>query len=103
MKHFSADKNLNEAVVTFFSPEITRRDNVQMGSAVMEPHTESGWGVHDGDEYSYFIKGNITVEYRDCKVEVKAGDAIFTPAGAEHRSINDADEPCEVIWIEVAK
>lgn len=100
MKIFNGkDKNSAE----FFMPKITGRPNVQMGKAVMAAHTEGDFDAHCGDEYSYVLSGELICYTEDGdEYNVKAGDAIFTPAGQRHRSKCVSDEDCAVIWIEVA-
>lgn len=89
-------------VVEFFTPKTSGRNNVEIGSATMAANSESEWAAHKGDEYSYIVSGAITCCTETDTFELKAGDAIFTPAGESHMSINKSDEDCFVIWIEVA-
>ncbi len=107
MKVFKNDRSVDAAVVEFFTPQTSGLKKVEMGSAVMKAHTESGWGIHAGDEYSYIVSGEITCYAKTGEQQevymVKAGDAICTPAGQEHKSVNASDDDCVVIWIEVAK
>lgn len=86
-----------------FMPNITGRNNVQMGTAVMKAHTESEWDYHPGDEYSFVIQGELVCYTKEGEeYMLKAGDGIFTPAGQEHRSVCVSDEDCACLWIEVA-
>lgn len=104
MKVFNIENGINEnGLVEFFLPGTTGRNNVQMGSAAMAPHTESSWSAHEGDEYSYLVKGELICYTEETSYHVKASGAIFTPAGQKHKSMNVSDEECLVIWIEVAR
>lgn len=46
------------------------------------------WHNHKGeDELFYLIKGELTMEFRDKKVEVKEGELIVVPKGVDHRPV----------------
>jgi quercetin dioxygenase-like cupin family protein len=59
--------------------------------------------VHRADEYAYVISGVIKAKIGGAVFEAKAGSATFIPAGEEHVSFNDSDEPCRVVWMLVDK
>ena len=107
MKIFKNNRKEADAVVAFFTPKTSGLENVEMGSAKMEANSESNWAAHQGDEYSYVVTGALTCYAREDGQEksyqVKAGDAICTPAGQEHKSVNTSSEDCFVIWFEVTK
>lgn len=103
MKIFKFDANKHTgSIVEFFMPESTCRDNVQIGSAVMKGHTSSDWSIHKGDEYSYVVSGELICYADESYYKVKAGDAMFIPAGQKHKSECISDEDCLCVWIEVA-
>ena len=53
------------------------------------------WHAHDGqDELFHVIKGNMTMEFRDGKVEVGPGEIIVVPKGVEHSPVAE-----EEVWI----
>lgn len=76
--------------------------SVQMGKAIIEKGakipTES-FGVHSSDEYSYIVKGCLSVSTRNEDTVIKAGDYSYIPAGEEHNCMNIGEEDCELIWI----
>lgn len=103
MKIFKSDGKEPKGVIEFFTPATTGRPNVEIGSSTMEPHTESEFSAHKGDEYSYVVTGELICYTEEGEeYQLKAGDAIFTPAGQRHRSKCISDERCTCIWIEVA-
>lgn len=53
------------------------------------------WHDHkDEDELFYILKGKMTMEFRDRKVEVNEGELIVVPKGVEHRPVTK-----EEVWI----
>ena len=53
------------------------------------------WHAHDEqDELFHVVKGRMTMEFRDRKVEVGPGEIIVVPKGVEHRPVTN-----EEVWI----
>ena len=53
------------------------------------------WHAHaEQDELFHVIRGRMTMEFRDRKVEVGPGEIIVVPKGVEHRPVTD-----EEVWI----
>ena len=53
------------------------------------------WHAHDEqDELFHVIRGCMTMEFRDRKVEVGPGEIIVVPKGVEHRPVTE-----EEVWI----
>lgn len=107
MKRFKNNSSKGDSIVEFFTPATSGLEKVEIGSVVMNAHTESSWAKHDGDEYSYLVSGEMTCYAKNEDMleeyKVQAGDAICTPAGQEHKSVNTSDQDCFIIWVEVAK
>ena len=73
-----------------------------MGYAVFAPGARvpaQGLASHAEDEYAYFISGGLKCFSGGEYYEVKAGDATFIPAGEEHYSVNESDEPCTLVYM----
>ncbi|MGU7782651.1 cupin domain-containing protein [Burkholderia sp. PU8-34] len=59
-------------------------------------HPESGWSIHDVDEYSFVISGCCVVTTPHGSQEFHAGAFTMIPAGEPHRVEALADT--EVLW-----
>ena len=73
-----------------------------MGCAVFAPGArvpDQGLTSHDEDEYAYFISGSLKCFSGGEYYEVRVGDATFIPAGEEHYSVNESDEPCTLVYV----
>lgn len=57
------------------------------------------WHKHDAeDELFLVVKGHLTIELEDQKLELDAGEMVVIPAGVMHNPI--ADEECHVLVFE---
>ncbi len=64
-------------------------------------HGEFVWHVHEReDELFLCIKGTMTVEFRDSRVDLHPGECVIVPHGVEHRTL--AAEETEVLIFEPA-
>ncbi len=60
------------------------------------------WHFHaDADEMFLVWRGTMTVEFRDHKIELNAGEFCVVPRGVEHRTLADAE--AEVMVFEPAE
>lgn len=57
------------------------------------------WHKHENtDEAFILLKGELTIEFRDGRATLKAGELVVVPKGVEHRTI--APEECRIMIIE---
>jgi mannose-6-phosphate isomerase-like protein (cupin superfamily) len=57
------------------------------------------WHKHDDtDDFFLVLKGNLTIELRDRKVRLGAGELFVVPKGVEHRPV--ARDEAHVLLIE---
>ena len=69
-----------------------------LSSNTLNPSQGSELHVHDEmEEFYYVLSGKAQIKCGDEKVEVKAGDAIFLPAGVPHGIQNIGSEPFRYI------
>lgn len=59
------------------------------------------WHKHDDEDEMFLVhRGRFTMEFRDRRVDVNAGEFLIVPRGVEHRPV--AAEEVEVILFEPA-
>ena len=59
------------------------------------------WHQHaDTDEVFIALDGEMSIEFRDGKVNLRAGEMFVVPAGVEHKPI--AEKECKILLIEPA-
>lgn len=51
----------------------------------------------DSDEVFYIVNGEMKIEYRNKKVNLKTGDMCVVPKGVEHRPICTSEVTCLLI------
>jgi mannose-6-phosphate isomerase-like protein (cupin superfamily) len=57
------------------------------------------WHAHaDTDEVFFVVDGEMTLEFRDGKVDLKAGDMYVVPRGVEHKPV--AARECAIMLVE---
>jgi mannose-6-phosphate isomerase-like protein (cupin superfamily) len=66
---------------------------------VVKVKGEFTWHKHDDtDDFFLVLKGNLTIELRDRKVRLGAGELFVVPKGVEHRPV--ARDEAHVLLIE---
>lgn len=59
------------------------------------------WHAHDDtDEVFIVLDGEMSIEFREGKVDLKAGEMVVVPKDAEHKPI--AEKECKVMLVEPA-
>lgn len=62
-------------------------------------HGEFVWHKHDDtDEVFIIVDGQMTLEFRDGKVDLKAGEMYVVPRGVEHKPV--AARECAIMLVE---
>ena len=54
---------------------------------------------HEGEEFGYVIKGEITLVLGKRKAKVKQGESFYITAKKPHRIINNGAKDAEIIWV----
>jgi quercetin dioxygenase-like cupin family protein len=86
---------------TLFEETGQGSDSTKMGYVVFTPGTrvpKEGHSSHLEDEFAYIISGGLKCCSGGINYEVISGDSTFIPAGEEHYSYNDSDEPCTLVY-----
>ena len=66
---------------------------------VVKAKGEFVWHKHDDtDDFFLLLKGHLTIELRDRKVELEPGEMFVVPKGVEHRPV--ASEEAHILLIE---
>ncbi len=95
--------NLSDAFATFhahWSPRVAGELNGQQ-IRLAKFQGEFIWHKHDDEDEMFLVhRGRFTMEFRDRRVEVNAGEFLIVPRGVEHRPV--AAEEVEVILFEPA-
>jgi len=59
----------------------------------------SGSGVHEEDEYSFFLEGEVYTESGNFQGICRAGEATLIPRGEHHWCENRTDRPCRLLCV----
>lgn len=54
---------------------------------------------HEGEEFGFVLKGEITLVLGKRKVKVKKGESFYFTANKVHQIINKGNETAEFIWV----
>lgn len=95
--------NLNEKLAKFsehWSPKIIAEMN-DYHFKLAKFQGEFVWHSHaDTDEVFIVLDGEMTIEFRDGRVELKAGEMFVVPKGVEHKPV--AESECNIMLVEPA-
>jgi mannose-6-phosphate isomerase-like protein (cupin superfamily) len=95
--------NLKEKLAKFsehFSPKIIAQMN-DYHFKLAKFRGDFVWHSHDDtDETFIVLEGEMSIDFRDGKVDLKAGEMLVIPKGAEHKPF--ADEECKIMLVEPA-
>jgi mannose-6-phosphate isomerase-like protein (cupin superfamily) len=95
--------NLNEKLAGFsdhWSPKIIARMN-DYHFKLVKFQGDFVWHSHeDTDEVFIVLEGEMSIEFRTDKVDLKSGEMFVVPKGVEHKPI--AEQECKVMLVEPA-
>ena len=95
--------NLHDKLNKFsdlFAPKIVAQMN-NYHFKLVKAHGDFVWHSHsDTDEVFLIIDGALTIEFRDGKVQLHAGEMFVIPKGVEHKPL--AENECHLMLIEPA-
>ena len=95
--------NLNKKFATFskhWSPRIIAQMN-DYHFKLVKMKGDFVWHSHkDTDEVFIVLDGEMSVEFRDGKVDLKAGEMFVVPKGVEHKPC--AEQECKIMLVEPA-
>lgn len=89
-----------ERFTDFWSPRIVAQMN-DYHLKLVRIEGEFVWHDHpETDEVFLVLDGEMAIEFRDGRVELKAGELVVVPKGVEHRPV--AERECKVMLLEPA-
>lgn len=95
--------NLQEKLSRFFdhwSPKIIAQMN-DYHFKLVKFKDDFVWHRHDDtDEVFIALDGEMSIEFRDGRADLKAGEMFVVPKGVEHKPF--AEEECQVMLVEPA-
>ncbi|UCB53124.1 MAG: cupin domain-containing protein, partial [Candidatus Zixiibacteriota bacterium] len=95
--------NLEEKLARFsehFSPKIVARMN-DYHFKLAKFQGDFVWHSHDDtDETFIVLDGDMRIDLRDGKVDLKAGEMFVVPKGVEHKPF--AEKECHIMLVEPA-
>jgi|ERR1044071_672444 mannose-6-phosphate isomerase-like protein (cupin superfamily) len=95
--------NLNEKLAKFsdhWSPKIIAGMN-DYHFKLAKFQGEFVWHSHaDTDEVFIVLDGQMAIEFRDGRVDLKAGEMFVVPKGVEHKPV--AESECKIMLVEPA-
>jgi mannose-6-phosphate isomerase-like protein (cupin superfamily) len=92
MKGFSTDIETATRVNTNFRKVLYTGKHAQLVLMSLKPNEEIGLETHsDNDQFFRFEKGRGKCVIDGNEYEVKDGDVVIVPAGAQHNVINTSD------------
>ena len=87
-----------EDVTELWSPKVIGRVNDQYVK-IARLQGEFVWHSHpETDEVFLVVDGELAIEFRDGRVELKSGEMFVVPRGVEHRPVAAAE--CKLMIIE---
>ena len=54
---------------------------------------------HEGEEFGYVLKGNVTLMLGDSSYKIKRGESFYFKAKVPHYILNHTKSPASVIWV----
>jgi mannose-6-phosphate isomerase-like protein (cupin superfamily) len=95
--------NFNEKLARFsdhWSPRIIARMN-DYHFKLVKVEGEFVWHSHaETDEVFIVLEGEMAIEFRDGRVDLKAGEMFVVPKGVEHKPF--AERECRIMLVEPA-
>lgn len=83
-----------------WSPKIIAQMN-DVAFKLVRIQGEFVWHNHaETDEVFIVLEGTLSIEFRDAKVDLHAGELLVVPRGIEHRPV--AEQECKVLLVEPA-
>ena len=70
---------------------LMKSERIEAIIAEIEPHTDSDWYHHDGEEIHFILEGEIEYDVGDKSYKLKKGDFLWHQSNINHRARNLSD------------
>ena len=71
---------------------MVKSDNIETIIAEIDPHTESRWFRHEGEELHLVLEGTMEYTIGEKSYILSAGDILWHKSTLKHRACNFSDE-----------
>jgi quercetin dioxygenase-like cupin family protein len=78
---------------------MVKSDNLESIIAELDPHTESRWFQHGGEEFHLVLEGKLEYTVGDHTYKLNEGDILWHKSTLKHRATNTCDN--KVIYITI--
>jgi quercetin dioxygenase-like cupin family protein len=78
---------------------MVKSDNLEAIIAELDPHTESRWFQHGGEEFHLVLEGQLEYTVGDHTYNLTKGDILWHESTLKHRARNNNDEKVTYITI----
>ena len=93
------EKVTNEYVLNWLIPNAQKNNMEPLHMKLLaEKSTEEDF-PHEGEEFGYVIKGDITIFLGKRKIKVKKGESFYYTANKVHKIVNTGKTDAEFIWV----
>jgi len=76
-----------------------KSEKMEAKIAEMEPHTQSRWYQHDGEEIHLCIEGEMEYQVGDHSYKLSEGDVLWHKSILKHRAKNIGDKKVKYLTI----
>ncbi|MBE5736771.1 MAG: cupin domain-containing protein [Clostridiales bacterium] len=93
------EKATDEYVLNWLVPNAQKNQMEPVHMKLMAGKSSEEDFPHEGEEFGYVIKGEITVVLGKRKIKVKKGESFYYTANKMHRIVNTGKIDAEFIWV----
>jgi quercetin dioxygenase-like cupin family protein len=76
-----------------------KSDKMEAINAKLQPHTESRWFKHDGEEMHLVIEGEMEYDVGENSYKLSVGDVLWHKSNLKHRARNTSDHMVSYITV----
>lgn len=93
------EKKTDDYVLNWLVPN-AQKNAMEPVNMVLYPKKQTDEDIpHEGEEFGYVLKGEITLVLGKRKIRVKKGESFYYKADKVHKIINNGEVNAEFIWV----